>query len=257
MGSGFDRLVPYSLPQDGEIQQSRIYWIIVPQIHRARRYRSPEYVNPPFDPFERTYVDPDRIVRFSGREYPGWENKWDLFGAVLDGDWDVREEIPIDRAYRGTDPDLYLADRYSESVFHQSLKKHFTRDVPWEETALVQETIDRINSNQFDGECWHGCSSISDVWSRCEKVDNLYDSIKKRGCLSYWELNSERGYPETFQQVTKREILVDVARGGELLFVDGRHRLSIANILDLDSIPVLKLVRHKNRVNGTRCALLS
>ena len=41
------------------------------------------------------------------------------------------------------------------------------------------------------------------------------------------------------------EIQVDVARDGELLFADGRHRLSIAKLLDLDAVPVTFLVRHE------------
>lgn len=48
------------------------------------------------------------------------------------------------------------------------------------------------------------------------------------------------------------EILVDVGRDGELLLVDGRHRLSIAKILGLDEIPVVKHVRHEQWVARSR-----
>jgi hypothetical protein len=40
------------------------------------------------------------------------------------------------------------------------------------------------------------------------------------------------------------EILVDIGREGELLFVTGRHRLSLAKLLDLDRIPIAIVVRH-------------
>lgn len=39
-------------------------------------------------------------------------------------------------------------------------------------------------------------------------------------------------------------MLVDVGRDGTLLFVNGRHRLAIAKLLDVDAIPVGVLVRH-------------
>jgi ParB-like chromosome segregation protein Spo0J len=38
------------------------------------------------------------------------------------------------------------------------------------------------------------------------------------------------------------EILVDVGRDGTPLFVSGRHRLSLAKLLGLDTVPVA--VRH-------------
>lgn len=50
----------------------------------------------------------------------------------------------------------------------------------------------------------------------------------------------------SFREVMENEILVDVTRTGEPVFVTGRHRLSIAKILNLDRIPVAVVVRHPN-----------
>lgn len=227
--------------------KNRLYWTLVPQRYRLGRYLSPEYVDPPADPFEVAYVDPEQITQTTRRTYPAWSNAWELFGFLLSGDWDVRDDAPVDQTYDGTDPDVYLATRFSESVLHKSLEAHFTRNVPWEETQFVQKVIDRIRDDQAEGHQWNGCTTVSDVWDKCERVDNLYESTKERGCLSVRRLNAERGYPKLFDNVMTNEILVDVGRDGELLFVDGRHRLSIAKILDLDEVPVAKLVRHKSR----------
>lgn len=46
-------------------------------------------------------------------------------------------------------------------------------------------------------------------------------------------------------QTIEGEISIHIGRNGELIFHDGRNRLSIAKILGLDSIPVVVLVRHK------------
>lgn len=231
-----------------EFLPDRAYWTVVPHLYRLRRYCASEYVNPPIDPFEVTYVDPDRIVRFSEREYPPWQNAWGLFGTTLSGDWDVRDTGPIDSTYDGTDRDLYHANTFSESVLHQSLESHFSRDVPWEETTLINEILERVRDEQIGAPQWNGCTAVSDVWDKCEKIDSLYESIEERGCLSMRELNRKRGYPNRFPETMKREILADVGRDGELLFVNGRHRLSIAKILDLNKIPVAKLVRHTGHI---------
>ncbi|ELY51869.1 hypothetical protein C494_02011 [Natronorubrum bangense JCM 10635] len=44
---------------------------------------------------------------------------------------------------------------------------------------------------------------------------------------------------------TLDEVTVDVGRNGELLHVDGIHRLTVAKLLDLNEIPVVFLIRHK------------
>lgn len=47
----------------------------------------------------------------------------------------------------------------------------------------------------------------------------------------------------SFLRVT-REVLVDIGRDGSLLLGNGRHRLAIAKLLEVDAIPVGVLVRH-------------
>ena len=43
----------------------------------------------------------------------------------------------------------------------------------------------------------------------------------------------------------QREITVDIARNGDLLWRGGAHRLAIVKILGVDKIPVRICVRHK------------
>lgn len=42
----------------------------------------------------------------------------------------------------------------------------------------------------------------------------------------------------------ENEIVVDLIRTGDPVFVTGRHRLSIQKILGLDQVPVAVVVRH-------------
>jgi len=45
------------------------------------------------------------------------------------------------------------------------------------------------------------------------------------------------------------ESMVNIGRNGRFIFDDGRHRLMLAKIMDIDEIPVRVLVRHKDWQN--------
>lgn len=219
-----------------------VYWRVAPLVHRYRRYRSSDHVDRPIDPFELVLVHPDRITRFTGREFPVWTDRWTHFGAVVNGDWDEREVPPISPSYSGPDPSLYLADRFSETPLHRTLREHFVDGVPWEELPFVKEMTRA--ARETESSVWHQCSTAPEVRQRCRDLDHLYRSMRDRGCLSMRELNARDGRSLTFREVMEHEIIVDVARDGELLFVTGRHRLSLAKILGLERIPVAIAVRH-------------
>lgn len=221
---------------------AELYWRVAPPIHRHRRYLSSEHVDRPIDPFELVLVRPDRITRFTGREFPVWTDRWADFGAVENGDWDKREVPPVSPSYSGPDPSLYLADSFSETPLHQALEKHFVDEIPWEELPFVEAMMRR--ARETGSSVWHQCSTVSEVRQRCRDLDRLYRSMRDRGCLSMRELNAREERSLTFREVMEHEIIVDVARDGELLFVTGRHRLSLAKILGLERIPVAVAVRH-------------
>lgn len=247
----FDRAMP-----EGSLFR-RIYWELIPWIHRLHRYQNPNCVHLPCDPFEIEYVDPNRVRRFTGRECPHYKNNWEQIGLVEGGNWDVRDDVPGVFEYEGNDFIYYLADtdcslsiakRFEETMFHRSMEAHFLDGVPWEDTRIVREAIERLQSSDRDT-LWHSSSSPSEIIERCHKIDDLYESMKQQGCIPKRELNAAQGYVQSFSSTAVDEVLVDVGRDGELLFVDGRHRLSVAKILDLNEIPVLKRVRHSRYVD--------
>lgn len=193
-----------------------------------------DYDHPP-DPFAVLRVDPDRIASFTGRPYPPYHEKTARLGTVRDGDWDRRDEPPIvDDAYRHR-YGLYRADRFAESVFYRSLRAHFEDGVDWRETPFVRRCLELADR---DEPSWRSLRSRSAILERCAVVDDLYERIRSEGYRSQREL----GEPSLLR-VTD-EVLVDVARDGTFLFVSGRHRLAIAKLLDVESIPVGVQVRH-------------
>lgn len=218
------------------------YWAVAPRYYRYQPAETDDYQRE-VDPFRIAWVDPSAITRFTGREYPFWLDIKHRFGTVRDGAWDLRRQPPIDTTYDGTPPELYLADRFEETVLHRSLRNRFREDVPWEETAFVEAATEIVSDG---GTVWNGCQSVADIERTCWAVDRLYESMQRHGCLSYRELlQRESALDVDFLQCLKNEIVVDVGRDGELLFVDGRHRLSIAKLLGIDRVPIVVLVRHE------------
>lgn len=115
---------------------------------------------------------------------------------------------------------------------YRAIEARIEDDVPWQETefyARVMKDFERGRSK------W-GCSTEEEFVARCAKLDELHRAIATEGFRSQAELGRESA---------DDEIRVGVRRDGRLLFLDGRHRLAIARILGIDSIPVRVVVRHE------------
>lgn len=192
------------------------------------------YDHPP-DPFAVRWVDPARIEAFTGRPYPPYRDRAAQLGTVRDGDWDRIDEPPIaDPDYRER-YDLYRAARFSESTFYESLRAHFEDGVDWEATPFVERCLALAAR---DEPSWHSLTSNEAILERCARIDDLYERIRAEG------YRSQRALGEPSLRRVTDEVVVDIARDGTLLFVNGRHRLAIAKLLGLEAIPVGVLVRH-------------
>ena len=183
------------------------------------------YAAPP-EPYRLLRVDPGTVER--GLELAS--AKYLLTGVIADGDWD-RE------GYRFTDLDVYRA-----------YARHFEEGVPWEET----EFYDRIVDELADGSVRWGCRTEAEFRGRCDRLDELYERLRTDGYRSQAELLAEEGsdpidgdrHSELLIERLKDEISVHIDRNGELVFADGRNRLSMAKLIGLDSVTVRVLVRH-------------
>jgi len=151
-------------------------------------------------------------------------------GSVLDGDWD--------------------ADRrpFSESVIYRSFRARFEAGVPWPETDLYAQCLDTIDAG---GSPW-GCTTPADVDRRCREIDRLYQRVDAEGYRTQADLLAsgsdeplDPARPTRYARTIDGEIALVVGRDGELLFYDGRNRLAIAKLLDLETVPVVILLRHR------------
>ena len=188
------------------------------------------------DPYRLCWVDPAKIVRISGRERPRQGGSAGC-GRVEGGDWDIRPPDPAG------DPigNLVCAPRFESTSHYKSLAQHFLDGVPWAETefiALLREMGGDPN--------WPAYKNSNAIELTCSRLDRLFADVVGRGVRPNREIVLEQRYGESFLFTMRHEILVDVARNGQLLFYEGRHRLSIAKLAAVQSVPVAIATRHEN-----------
>jgi hypothetical protein len=225
------------------------YWRIAPQFHRVLASGDTAPAQIPPDPFALHWVDPDRISKFTRRWYPtdvGFES---LFGSVRDGDWDVRpasevprhEEAPTDGG-EVLARDLFYAERLEETTLYESFAAHFEEGVEWTDTEFVAEILERTGPGR---DPWHGCHDRADVLERCRWMDETYGTLESEGFVDPLYRARTGDTNPGFVDALSKATVVDVGRDGDLLLVDGRHRLCMAKILGLERVPVVLLVRHE------------
>ena len=150
--------------------------------------------------------------------------KWNNSLRILDGDWD------------------FTKNPYEELISHQTIKGIFKEGKRWDETKLYYILPDKIKNGKkiwtFKNE------EARDRWFT--QTEQLYKKIKKYGYKSQQELYSfiNRLAPKKWSPVLD-EITAAIDRDGQFLFINGKHRLAIAKVLDIPEIPVVVLIRHK------------
>lgn len=179
----------------------------------------------PIEPYRLLEVDPDRIEYVCQLR----DSKFRHAGVVTGGDWDRTDT-------RFEDLDVYRA-----------YEQHFLEGRPWAETAFYERIVDELRAGNVK---W-GCRTPAEFEARCERLDALYEFIASHGYRTQNELLaadvSDPIKPQNRLKTErlKDEIAVHIGRDGELLFADGRNRLSIVKLLDLETIPVRVLRRHE------------
>jgi len=127
--------------------------------------------------------------------------------SVIGGDWDV----PL--------------MRFEDEDFCRAYELRVKEGATWSETKYYEKNLRDIESGI---EKW-GCTT-KDQWDeRCKLLDDIYEDIKMSG-----------------YKPTKLEdyISVNVGRDGDLLFNDGRHRLTFCKLNGVRRIPIRITARH-------------
>ncbi|MCP1727881.1 hypothetical protein J2T60_001881 [Natronospira proteinivora] len=170
------------------------------------------------DPEKYIQVDPKAISHhcpFHMRTKRAGGAKLDDWGRVEDGRWDLQRRKVLHTGI--------LADQLAE---------HFIQGKPWAACAIWAHKRARLEEKgRIDG-----CRSEKQLLARYHRLDALYEQIRQEGRLQSAE---ERGAPVT------DDLFVSIDREGGFLFGHGgSHRLAMAQLLDLSTIPVRVLMRH-------------
>jgi 2-polyprenyl-3-methyl-5-hydroxy-6-metoxy-1,4-benzoquinol methylase len=166
---------------------------------------------------DRIYpVSPDSIIYSSLQEFDLKHYK----GRILSGNWDRLEK-------RFEDLDLF-----------QAIKEVCVENKKWRDTVFFQRMLNDINQ----GRTHYGCHYESDLVNHCQNIESLFNEIQSHGYKSQKSLFSEGKVFDPLK--ADEEIALCIGRDGDLLFSDGAHRLAIAKLLKLPSIPIKVTVRH-------------
>lgn len=213
--------------------------------YKHRRSFDTDQYTAPLDPYKIIWISPDRITRTTGRKiHNPYKERTENFGTVNEGNWDVRDGISIKpwkpEKYGGDNRwliRLLAAKEFEESVFYKSLESHFVDGKQWQNTDFYRLVMQGLEEGKPTHEY---AKSKEEFETKLSRIDELYESIRERGVLPQSDVSSE-----SFLRLMNDSILVDIDRKGDFLFVEGRRRLSVAKILDVEEVPVGILVRHR------------
>ena len=143
----------------------------------------------------------------------GLRRQRDMVGYVRDGDWD-RDDYVL-----------------SQLGIFEAIRQHYEDHTPWEQIPYFQDIRRTVEA----GRPRFKYRSLDDIPRQWRRIDRLYDQIRSHGFQSQAQLGTRRLWDE---------IVLAVDREGQLLFLDGRHRLAIARVLGCQRVPALVGVRH-------------
>jgi len=136
-------------------------------------------------------------------------------GTIIDGDWDL------------------AVRRFDVSAKYRACHAHFVGGKSWAETGIIERLEKLIRERGHFDQCY----STSDLIARYERLDRLWEII-----------NQTKTLPKTSQTPLKF-IMAHVTRDAKLLFGNqGYHRLAMAQLAGLPTIPVVLGITHRDAV---------
>ena len=154
---------------------------------------------------------------------------------IIDGDWDLKENLKL----------------FNEDIKHKSYYHHFIKGIDWKDTPYYK----REKKLYLEGMLRKEYKSIEDLNLKYKYLDNLYEKIKQEGYKTQREIIELEGISMNYGRgvIVRKlddDITVAIGRDGDIIFLDGRHRLNIAKILNIKKIPVRVLVTHPNFISN-------
>lgn len=192
-------------------------WLLAPNLPNPEKIY---WINPKTIIYHTNYR-PDTHPQIEDRVFDMSRQR----GAVMDGDWDLPTY------------------KFEDLAVFKAFKTRIKENKSWTETLFYQNLLKDINQ----GYIRFSCANESELADRFQALDSLVDSIKNNGYNWNKDIISKKKTLNSKKNIRGGdEVTVNIGRNGEYLFQNGRHRLAIALLLEIEKIPVQVLVRHKD-----------
>ena len=123
-------------------------------------------------------------------------------------------------------------DRLQKSDKYIGLCERFVHGMPWSQTMLFQQRYSRELKEK--GRARGGATTLQELEKVYERYDRMFEDIKAHGVIAP---TRENGFDW---------IYIYIGRNGEIIYTsNGNHRLYMAIILDVATMPVRVLWRHE------------
>ena len=157
-----------------------------------------------------------------------------VVGLIRDGDWDLDFKQP-----------------FISSSDYTAFKERFTQGKEWEDTVYYEKYLEKSKKDERYPSWQEYKLEYLDLW------EEIYNDIKENGYKKQSEINSAsiKKNRSHYDGKPENEVEVAVSRTGELIFIDGRHRLSIALLLNIERIPVVINCWHKSYIDRVKKGL--
>ncbi|SIR44073.1 hypothetical protein [Pontibacter lucknowensis] len=163
---------------------------------------------------ELIFVDPMQVNHYSF----AWKQKDS--GRVIGGDWDREENMT----------EISSRFKYNACIERWKLNKS------WEDTGIYEFMLDFILQRNKPVD---KCSTLDEILTRYKRLDQLFEHVKSTGKLKTQRELNPRSYNE------EGGIFIHIGRQNQVIFGGGGiHRLAIAKVLQLSSIPAQLGVIH-------------
>ena len=169
-------------------------------------------------------------------------------GKIAGGDWDlVRQDIESMISYIAFKERFFDGLDWEDTVYYRFLEEKAAIARSQNLELPFPDNFDKPRTPDYYFDYYLG---------KLKYWEELYYEIKGTGYKNQATGNS---FPRslhsskaTYEGLAENEIEIAVARDGELLFVDGRHRFVIAKLLEVKEIPVIVNLWHREFIEKFR-----
>jgi hypothetical protein len=204
----------------------RVYWLCMPAIRSVKRLSGRLLLLASGTPRDR-HLSIDRLLWLSPSRI---EFKTLLKGSVfrhmgcgwvIGGDWDRLEHA------------------FARDARFRAMQAAIEESVPWQNTDEYAAALSTIEQ----GSTAHHCRTREELDERFRLLEKLIEDIRRDGYLTQSELCGRRSEAGTLGR--NDEVAVAIGRCGDILYRDGAHRLAIAKLLGVPTMPVQVAFRHE------------